>query len=334
MSGASSGFISGAAGGASVGSSWGPWGAAVGGVVGSVLGGISGASNDEQFENQQSWINYNARSEYNISMDNIAARSMLTKFNVGNIMAGAEESAEISRAVAEYNVGMITATTDYNDSLLESDIADIWEEMELDLSQLAHQREVERGEIVATQAASGTVIGEGSNADVIVDQMTQEAMDAFIVRRGADSTVRDINNNRAKSMWEGTVAVQKAMWDGEMAAYTTLKNARTQSAGMVLEGAISATADTKSAQLALTSRLQGLSMNQDSYSLSNSQNMMSSLFGAAATAGDIAYRSKSVVGQTDEGNLYSTASRTNYERAVAGSPSWERGLQAPGSSLI
>ena len=88
-------------------------------------------------------------------------------------------------------IGMIFATTSYNALLQEQELSRLWEDEGLALEQLGAERARERGGIIAEQGASGTVIGEGSNEDVIVSQMTQEAMDATVIQHGADRQVHE-----------------------------------------------------------------------------------------------------------------------------------------------
>ncbi len=286
MDGQSSGFVSGAASGAVMGATvGGPWGAAIGGIVGGVAGLFSGSANDAQAASQQAWAAYNAQQQYNVTSSNVMSQALLSSFNVQMIQNQAATDSQNVRSIASYNAGVIQATTLYNDSLLENELSVLWEEAELDIQLLGTQRARERGGMVAQQAASGTVIGEGSNVAVVIDQIAQEKLDAFIVRHGADIKAANINNQRAQSVWQGDMAVKQTIFEGEMSAYSISQSAANQSAGILASSAISGASTMRSAKSQLASGMAGGSQAASSYSARNTQSLVSGLFSTAGQAG-------------------------------------------------
>ena len=271
------------------------------------IGSISQASSaSSQSDNRLAWGRYNAQMQYNTSMGNIKANTMIAGLNFGAAkqvaaMQGqvaaaqfklAEQSAEMELHKARYNAGLIVNTTQYNNSLLDAEIADVWEEADLDILHLSNQRAREQGALVAQQGASGTVIGEGSNADVIIDSKTQGALDEFVVRRGAADKVNDINNQISKSLYEGQLAIHQLTFEGRLNEFNIMQGARANymnaqmgAASTLIQGAaqygsamIGAAADRQSAQYALQSGMQGAQFDYDTNQNTIRNNLTNGLF--------------------------------------------------------
>ena len=275
-----SGVAQGAATGAMIG---GPWGAVAGGVIGGIGGLISGGAADDQMENQVAWAKYNAMMQLNTDLYNIDSQFDLALMNAGLVsgMAGIKNAA--IQENAEYNAAIIYSTTIYNDALLEQELVRVWQDEDLELEQLEMFRARERGGIVADQAASGTVIAVGSNADVIISQRTQEAMDANIVMFNADRKAADIHNQRAQGNWQGQVAISHVLWDGEVQSYVNEANATIQSASIITGAKIKRRADTYTANQRSYMSGVGIDMSMAQFDMQNTQNMIGGLFNAAST---------------------------------------------------
>jgi len=267
--GASTGFITGFVGG---------------GIVGGVAGYFSGSSSDASMASAASWANYNAQMQQNIDRSNANNQLMLTGMNVILAKNQASDQAELALDTAAYNISMIKATTDYNDDLMEQELSLMWESADLDLTLMENQRAVERGGIVANQSVSGTTLGLGSNADVVVSQKTQEALDATVVRHGADIQAAKISDARAQSVWQGEVAMREAAWQGEMGAWSATTNANTQAISSLASAALGHSAAITSSDYRYNSAIQGISNAQDAYATQNDQALVSGLFSAAGQA--------------------------------------------------
>lgn len=253
---------------------------------------------------------YNANAQYNVSMNNINSQYTLGMVNAGMAMAAAglqsklagvqletgRRNAEMQRQVAYLNADLVSRTVEYNNALLDEEMSLMWESMDLDLLHLANQRAVERGQVVAKQANSGTIIGEGSNADVIVDQRTQEALDAFVVRHNADISASRIRNKQAQNSWQGESEFKKIMWEGQVGAYITEQNAAVQAFGTQMGAAstalqgmataisagISRKAGTASAQQQYQAGMYNASQRYDTNNSQITGNFINGLFGAAS----------------------------------------------------
>lgn len=276
------------------------------------------ASSSSQNKNQAAWNRYNAESQYGIDTLNNSTALALGQMNAALAMKAGDVNAAlalhsgkidslVAQRTADYNAAMLTATAQYNDSLLESELSSMWETAELDLMLLDNQRQVERGQIVAEQAASGTVIGEGSNADVLIDQRTQAELDAFVVRHNADVQAASISNARAQGMWEAQVGVQHTIWQGQMESYYAVANseiraqgikanAALDSAAMGASSSINYWAGTQSANLRRQAGIAGASLNYNQNQQTISNNFVQGMFSAAASGASRYYQYKQTNG--------------------------------------
>lgn len=250
--------------------------------IGSSL--YSAYQSNEANEATSSWETYNAGMSYLTAQSNIASQNALAAYNAQAVIDAADQDVYLAREAIKYNVDVIRATTEYNDQLYEEELLTMWEEAELDLFLLAQQRSAERGGIIATQAASGTLIGEGSNQQVIIDQMTQENLDAMVIQREADINATTIANARAQGIWEGEMAVQQTIWEGELSVAQTLNNAQASAASILTGQAISADAANYTAASQYVTDSYTSSVNSDARDQETTNNLVSGLFGAASTA--------------------------------------------------
>jgi hypothetical protein len=227
----------------------------------SALSSISEKSSaTSQNATQKYWNSYNAQQAYNTDVGNIAAQTAIAKANASLVMASANVNVGINQARLEFNKSNILEAAMYNDSLFADELDLLWEQAGLDTQLLTMQRARERGEIEADQSASGTVMGQDSNADVIIDQMTQEALDKLVVKHGADLSAKRVSDARARSLWEAGNEVKQIAFEGRMFEIATKTGAAMQSAGILTENAISGMAGMSSATSRLKSGLAGADM--------------------------------------------------------------------------
>jgi len=278
-----SGFISGAAGGAAIGSSFGAPGAIVGGVIGGVTGLFGGSAQDAAQANQEAWQQYNAITSYNTAIDNIGLNIDLGEFNTTLAELEGDLNSSTVQYTANVNADIIAATTSYNDLLYDADLEKLWTASGLDLHNITNQRAVERGHLVAAQGASGTIIGTGSNKDVVIDQTTQEYIDRTVVKYNADVKAADILNAQSQSNWRGQLAEAKTKWDGEMSAYTIKRNAAVKAFANTQSTVLTAIGNLKSATSSLSAGNAQVAINSSTASARNTQNMVAGLFSAAGT---------------------------------------------------
>lgn len=220
-------------------------------IIPAAISAISSLSQHAQgqagIESQQAWRAYNANMQLRTTFNNVLARNQLAQMNANAALAVGQAQAQATLGAAAYNADLIRATSQYNDLLYEEQLTNLWEQEGLDLKLLEMQRAQERGAVIAGQAASGTVIGEGSNEDVLVYQKTQEALDAFVVRHNADKQADSIMNARARNLWEGESQANKVRYEGQLSATVAMANAGIQALTGLGTAQISGQADITSA---------------------------------------------------------------------------------------
>jgi len=264
----------------------------------SAVGAItSSMSSNSQNSDRRGANMFNAQNRYDTEIGNIAAQTALASVNAQMVTQAGKIKAKSLRDASVYNAGVIQATTMYNDALMENELSLMWESVDLDLLQLTNQRARERGTMISAQSASGTVIGVGSNEDTLVDQKTQEMMDALIIKHGADIQASKIANARAQGIWKGAMETQKVMWEGEVGAVVAETNSFLQAQGAMMSAEIAATAGKKSASNQLISGMMGADMDYSQNSQLISNNLMSGMFGAASAAVSAYGRNKEATSQ-------------------------------------
>ena len=268
----------------------------------------------KQNEAQAAANTWNASMGYSTALGNIQASNMIGRFNAMAATQAGRISAQAYMAGAEMNADIIRATAAYNDSLLATEEEQLWDALELDVELMRNERLRERGTMLAIQSVSGTVMGTGSNADAVTDQMTQEALDLFVMRHNADIGAADLLNARAQGLWEADMQAKKVMWEGQLAAITTQANANMGAASQLATTAISGAANLISATNARDSQMASGSLQYAQNNMQAQSNLVTGLFGAAQT-GVAAYYSGKTPGSTTNATNASSAApwAVNYQ---------------------
>ncbi len=327
-------------------------------AVPAVLQGISaiGQANAASKQNQSQYATnlYNAQMGYSIAKDNAMNQMMIAGINFGAAsgaaklnMALAQHNAKMIQQSTDFNIKLlettsvhnariIAATTGYNNSLLDSELEDIWEAAELDVLHLQNQRAREAGEITAIQASSGTVIGEGSNADVLIDQRAQAALDELVVRHGAQREAEQVRNQQARNSWDGIMAIRNLQWEGNLQRTKMQYEGSMAAMGTLLEGGVAAANTMMQAAANYGSTMMGAYAGmqsagyeyqaniygaQNQFSQNKTQirsNMLSGLYGAIGTGVSGYYMTKPVQSTTGQSNSYLGASYPGGGRTAEG----------------
>lgn len=259
-------------------------------IASTVYGAMSRSAQQRQAANQQSGFQeYNALEQYRVTNRNITSQLELGLFNARMSMAAGAAQASAISATTNYNVAMIMATTMYNDLLYQEELELLWSAHDLDQILLERARALERGGIIAKQAASGTVIGEGSNADVVVAQMTEGALESEVVRRNASNQAARITNEEVQGLWRGQAEALKVGYEGQVAAWSAMQNAKYQAAGSLASTFFGAKAAKESAEYALESGMMGANFTQINGRDTARNTLTSGLFNAAGQGAQIYY---------------------------------------------
>lgn len=241
---------------------------------------------------QQKWNIYNSHTQYSVSLNNIKSQAALAQFNAAMAKRAGGIQSEALTKTARLNADIIEETSTYNDSLLEEEVALLWEKTGLDVKLLQQQRARERGGLIAAQSASGTVIGEGSNADVIIAQKAQEQLELFVIQHGADIQATKIANARAQGEWQADMAIEKVLWEGQMGSYVAKANADLQSLGILGEAAISGSAALTTAGYQLEAGIHGSQMDFNAGNQTANNTLTTGLFSAASQGVQAYYTSQ------------------------------------------
>lgn len=233
-------------------------------------------------KNQKAWADYNAQVQYGVDVNNIKAQTQITQLNSSLLLAANTASNDANTALIEYNGTIIEQTALYNDLLYEEDLANMWSQAGLDIQLIGMQRQRERGEIEAQQSSSGTVMGVGSNADVIIDQMTQESLDKFIVKTGANIQAANINNARVQSLYKADQEIRKITFEGRVQNNTSTVNASLQSMAMLAQNEISSIAGMTDAEIRKTTGISNNSARAAQQTTGANNDFVSGMMGIAA----------------------------------------------------
>lgn len=272
------------------------WPMAVAAIVSIAGSALSARSASGQARNQRAWQQYNATMKRNSDMATLQAQSLLMSANAQAAMIAGNTEAMLIQADTNFNRKLIEATTQYNNLLLEEEIDQVWEASELDIMLLKAARDQERGAIEAQQSASGTVMNEGSNAQVLIGQKTQEELDAFVVQRNANMAVADLQNSIAQNTWQGGLQVKKLMWEGNLSAFGAKSNASLRAGQMAIESRIGALVGQNNISQEFTTGLSNAQMNYRATQSQIANNFRSSVFSTASSYIASYYGNKPTVG--------------------------------------
>lgn len=273
------------------------WWMAIPAVIG-VVSSISQANSaSAQNKNQAAWNRYNAEAGYNTAMANIAMQMALGMANAQMAANEGRLQAAMILADSEFNQRIRRATIAYNDLLIEDEIKQTWDAAELDVELLRMARAQERGEIEAQQSASGTVMGEGSNAEVLINQKTQEELETFIIMHQADRVVTDLQNTRAQNLWQGEVDLRRIIWEGKLGAMGASFSSGSRASSIAASTLVGAAVDQLSARNAREAGMQGAQVAYTSNRTQINNNLSHGLMSAAGQGVSAYYNSLMV----DEG---------------------------------
>jgi len=219
----------------------------------------------------------------------VMAMAML-KANLG--VAIAENQNVQVRALTDMNAERASFMGDYEASLLENEAALTVEAAGLDLKQLDRMHKQAIGDIKVNQAASGAIINQDTPADSINAAKEQQAMEEFIVRRGADIQYAKFMDAAALSRWEGNQEAQKITFEGRLLEQSNLTGAVVGGFGAIAQGTIDASAikynTTVAASQTMTTGLQ----KADAQSWAGSSAFWSGIFGAGTSIGSSYIKNK------------------------------------------
>ena len=326
-----------------------PWTLIAAAVVSAVSAAASAyssySSNKAANENADAWNAYNTYSNYATNNYNSMMQLSIARFNAAMQAQSGEMQAKSIRTMAETNALIIDKTAEYNDSLLAEEERQLWNSWELDDMLYAISRKSERGVIESVQSASGTLMGQGSNADVVSSQMAQEMLDRFAMKQDADIKASDILNSRLENMYSSDLEIKKVMWEGEMNALAARSNGSLNAVGTLGNAILGGTAAATTNNMQRLANTYSAAIQYDANINQNKAALVSGLFGAATQAASSYFASQSSVGSTGatgttdatstvSGNNAGTWLSANRGNLIYGTGGSTSSISTAGSSLL
>ena len=179
-----------------------------------LLGGASkSAAYRQSAESAYNTALWNAENILKTGTDNIMLTGMSGRTNAMQQMMATAMNVSDIKQVAEFNMGLQKKVTEYNTAMLLDELPQLMAQYDLSITHIRQQGAKQEGGIVAYQGASGTVIGTGSNLDVVVDSKTQLALDEYAVGMQYQWNVDAVYDAIAKGEWEGQMAIDKMAFE-------------------------------------------------------------------------------------------------------------------------
>ena len=225
---------------------------------------------------------YNAQTSFSTDITNLQLSSRINQMNIDTAFATSDFQNELAESAATFAADTIKFTALHDDLLYEEDIKSVWAQNNLDTELLEQQRLRERGQMVAQQAASGTVVGQGSNADAVVDQMTQEAMDKFILRTGAHVKAAQITNQRVQSLWKAEQEVSRITYQTNLDKIANKTSTLLKTGAMSTQSYLESVVGLENANARLNTSSSSIAGASSAASAKINSDLFSGLFSAAA----------------------------------------------------
>jgi hypothetical protein len=250
------------------------------------------AQNKKAANAQKDIMMSNAENQYAAETFNALKDKYVSEMNIRLLNANLDLEIETNNASILANASLIQQTQEFNDLLYEQGVIETWTSANLDLELLGYQRARERGAIIANQGASGTVIGEGSNRDVVVDQMTQEALDKYIIKVGADQKVRDLTNARLQSKYQADMEIKKLAYEGRIENRNAILSTKFAVAEEKATAGIDYVTNMALATMGYTADSDSADNIYDANNAKSKANLTAGLIGAAGTMGSAYFNAK------------------------------------------
>lgn len=286
------------------------------------------ASKSSQNKSQQAWANYNTNMQFNTDVMNLQNSAMIAAMNARNVAAMANFKAKMIQTDMERNIELMKGAEAYNSSLIDADIDVLWENMELDTETIKRYRGVERGVIEAGQSISSITMNQDSAAEVITDQMAQEALELVSLERGATQQANLLLNDQARGRYDLAVGIQNVMFEGRMAQIGEIGSSQLQAAGILAESHMRTQAGGWSAASGFNSGMQNNQFNFDSNQNDITNGFVQGMFSAASSGVSGYYQQKVPTAG-------STASSTSFGPYKSGyKPAIQQSGASTGNSLL
>lgn len=150
---------------------------------------------------------YNADLNFSNAMFSSASIGSQARQNTVIQSLTSKRNAEQKKAAFRFNTQTILAAHEFNMDALSEILPELLTQHELDSYYLQQNSARTEGTIQANQAASGTVLNEGSNAAVITDIRTQTALEQTVLNYNLHTKQKSIYDAMAKGTFETQQAI-------------------------------------------------------------------------------------------------------------------------------
>lgn len=206
--------------------------------IGSAL--YSSSAQRSEGRRAQQYARYNAAQQRQWGQDQAWMSLFATQYNNAIRSKQAQTNARLSRAQVEYNIDVLRSVSLYNSLAIDEEIDSMYNASELS-REMAHVEAAKaKGMVVANQGASGTLIGEGSNAEVEINMMAHEALVDLAMETDAKTRGAELLNAKAQGQWQTELAIVQQKYENELNIAGMISNANSQNSSAMINGVMEA----------------------------------------------------------------------------------------------
>jgi hypothetical protein len=191
---------------------------------------------------------YNSEAQLAWGAEQSAMIAQSSMFNAYLVRQQAAYNSKLNAAATEYNIQTLQSTNAYNAQLYGEEIDSLMEQLELDTELLHTDYAKAVGATLANQSASGTIINQDSNADVIIAMKAEEALMNLVLDTNAQTKIAGITNAIAQGEYETTAAIQNLAWEGQLSQLSSMYSADMQAKSTLFSGLADSITANKTAQ--------------------------------------------------------------------------------------
>lgn len=215
----------------------------VGTAIGAGLGGIMGYMSGDDGSSAATdlaYSRYNAQMTLEAGRANAASILKAASVNADATMAAANLNLASTVSTTNYNAAVSIAAAQYNSQLLQQEALETWLDADIDIRNMTQEFESNMGSMKVAQGASGIQMNTGTSNTARVDAQTQQDMDVMTVRYRADYAAAKLLDASAQSVWEGAIAAQTTIMEGRAQAASNYGSSVLSAASTISQGNINA----------------------------------------------------------------------------------------------
>ena len=254
---------------------------AAGSALANLAGGVASARRAQrEGERAQQFAMFNSMHNKAWGREQAMFTLASAAFNARRIQENARLNTGLNTAAINRNVQVLRQVSAYNALLADTEVESIYDALDLDKTLVERQSQVNIGKEVVRQAASGTVIGEGSNAEVVTSMLADEAVQKKIMDHNAENRALEIVNAKAQGQWETEMQIGKLTYEGELSAIGQLTTAALDSSATLVNAGFSSWSTLQNAENASQQTINTGHQQQARYNDQSQAMLMNGIFGA------------------------------------------------------